>query len=305
VKKLKLTKRTVESFKANEKDYITFDAELPGFGVRIMPSGKRFFLIQYRSHGRTRRVMIGQFGPVTAENARREATRLLGQVRGAGGDPAALRDAERLAVTVKELGQRFLKQHVATRCKPSTQAEYRRSVELFIDPFFGNQRVRSVQPVDIAELHGSMARIPYQANRTLGVLSKIMNIAETWGLRDRHTNPCELIERYPEHKRERFLSGKELQRLGSVLTKVETEQTESRYAIAAFRLLLLTGCRLSEIQKLEWRHVDIDTGDCIYRTARREPRPSIWDNPLWTFYMTCRVWPKTRTSSSANEKGRI
>src|SRR5450631_4592564 len=132
--KIKITKRTVEALKVTAKDYIAFDTDLPGFGVRIMPSGKRFFLIQYRRHGRTRRVMMGQFGPVTAENARREATRLLGLVRGAGGDPAALRDAERLAVTVKELGQRFLKQHVATRCKPSTQGEYRRSVELFIDP---------------------------------------------------------------------------------------------------------------------------------------------------------------------------
>jgi integrase len=261
VPKPKLTKRTVESLKVNEKDYITFDAELPGFGVRIMPSGKRFFLIQYRRHGRTRRVMIGQFGPVTAENARREATRLLGQVRGAGGDPAAQRDAERLAVTVKELGQRFLKEHVAARCKPSTRREYRRSVELFIDPFFGNRRVRSVQPADIAELHGSMAHIPYQANRTLGVLCKMMNLAETWGMRDRHTNPCEDIERYPEHKRERFLSGNELQRLGSVLAQAETEQTESRYAVSAFRLLLLTGCRLSEIQRLEWRHVNIDDGE--------------------------------------------
>ena len=131
--------------------------------------------------------MIGQFGPVTAENARREAMRLLGQVRGTGGDPAALRDAERLAMTVKELGQRFLQQHVAARCKPSTRREYRRSVELFIDPFFGNQRVCSVQPADIAQLHGSMAHIPYQANRTLGVLCKMMNLAETWGMRDRHT----------------------------------------------------------------------------------------------------------------------
>ena len=73
--RLKLTKRTVESLKVREKDHIAFDVELPGFGVRVMPSGKRFFLIQYRRHGRTRRVMIGQFGPVTAENARREATR--------------------------------------------------------------------------------------------------------------------------------------------------------------------------------------------------------------------------------------
>ncbi len=107
-----------------------------------------------------------------------------------------------------------MKQHVATRCKPSTQ-EFRRSVELFISPFFGNQRVRPVQPADVAELHGSMAHIPYQAIRTLLVFSKVMNLSETWGMRDRRTNPCEDIECYPGHKREQFLAGKELQRLYS------------------------------------------------------------------------------------------
>src|ERR1700731_565315 len=106
--RLKLTKRTVESLKVREKDHISFDAELPGFGVRVMPSGKRFFLVQYRRHGRTRRVMIGQFGIVTAELARREATAKLGSVRGADGDPAALRDADRQSTTMNELGRRFL-----------------------------------------------------------------------------------------------------------------------------------------------------------------------------------------------------
>src|SRR6267142_3840017 len=119
--------------KVATKDYIAFDTDLPGFGVRVMPSGKRFFLVQYRRHGRTRRVMIGQFGIVTAELARREATIKLGSVRGADGDPAALRDAERQSITMKELGERFLTQYVPVRYKLSTQAEYRRSVELFLD----------------------------------------------------------------------------------------------------------------------------------------------------------------------------
>src|SRR5271169_4879408 len=105
--KIKITKRTVEALKVAAKDYIAFDTDLPGFGVRVMPSGKRFFLIQYRRHGRTRRVMIGQFGPVTAEIARREATTMPGNVRGADGDPAAARDAQRQSMTVRELGDRF------------------------------------------------------------------------------------------------------------------------------------------------------------------------------------------------------
>jgi len=116
--KEKLTKRSVEQLAVKEKDYIAFDSDLPGFGVRVMPSGKRFFLIQYRRHGRTRRVMLGQFGPITAERARRDAMVMLGNVRGADGDPAALRDQERQSTSVKELGERFLKEHVAVRCKP-------------------------------------------------------------------------------------------------------------------------------------------------------------------------------------------
>jgi hypothetical protein len=83
---------------------------------------------------------------------------------------------------MKELGERFLTQYVPTRCKPSTQAEHRCSVELFLDPFFAKQHVRSLTTADVAKLHGSLSHIPYQANRTLGVLSKMMNLAETWGM---------------------------------------------------------------------------------------------------------------------------
>ena len=85
----------------------------------------------------------------------------------------------------------------------------------------------------------------------------MMNLAETWGIRDKHSNPCEDVERYPEQRRERFLSPTELHRLGQALTAAELNETETRYAIAAFRILLLTGCRLSEIQRLEWSYVDL------------------------------------------------
>jgi hypothetical protein len=78
-----------------------------------MPSGKRFFLVKYRRHGRTRRVMLGQFGPLTAEVARRRALTLLAQARSGGLDPAAERDALRQSFTVEQLGARFLKEHVA------------------------------------------------------------------------------------------------------------------------------------------------------------------------------------------------
>jgi integrase len=201
--------------------------------------------------------MLGQFGPVTAEIARSQALRMLGQVKGAGADPAADGDRERAAASVAELGKRFLKEHAAVRCKPRTLGEYTRCVDLFITPFFKSQKARSVTTADVAEFQTRLAHIPYQANRAMGVLSKMMSLAETWGIRDRRSNPCEDVKRFPERKRERFLSSDELKALGKALDDYEQINTESFYAVAAFRLLVLTGCRLSEIQTLQWKFVHL------------------------------------------------
>ena len=156
-----------------------------------------------------------------------------------------------------ELGRRFLKEYVPVHCKPNTQAGNRRSVTLFVDPALGEMRVSEVNRKDIAKLHHDMRDKPYQANRALGVLSKMFSLAEVWGLRPDGSNPCRHVKRYNENKRERFLSPGEAERLGEVLREAELEMPS---AVAAFRLLLLTGCRLSEIQRLRWEYVK---DDCI------------------------------------------
>jgi len=143
------------------------------------------------------------------------------------------------------------------RCKPSTQAEYKRSVELFINPRLGTRKVTDIERRDIADLHHSLRHIPYQANRTLGVLSKMFNLAEVWGLRPDGSNPCLHVKKYPEQKRERFLSPEEFAELGKALRAVEQDGSETESAVAAIRLLMLTGCRLSEIMTLKWEHVDL------------------------------------------------
>src|SRR5258708_36965099 len=146
----KPTKRAVDALETRAgKNYIVFDEELPCFGIRVMPSGKRFFLIQYRFKGRTRRYMLGMYGPVIPEEARKQAMILLGQVK-RGIDPAEQRDSARRAGTVAELGKRFLEQYVPTRCKPTTAAEYKRSVELFINPKLGTRRLVDVTRADVS-----------------------------------------------------------------------------------------------------------------------------------------------------------
>ena len=206
------------------------------------------------------KVTIGPHGPVTPAQARTRAAEIISEAR-AGRDPAAWNRPAAKAPTMRELGKRFLEEYVLDYCKPSTAEEYRRSVKLFIDPRIGKHRVPDIQRSDIAALHHSMRSTPYQANRTLGVLSKMFNLAELWGLRPDGSNPCRHVKRFREEKRERFLSDAEYRRLGTVLKEIGQEGSETASAIAAIRLLMLTGCRLSEIQKLRWEHVDLEAGE--------------------------------------------
>lgn len=251
----KITKRSVDAALPAAKEFFLWDGELKGFGLRIYPSGRKMYLAQFRASGRLRRVNIGLHGAVTPEIARTEAMKHLSQAR-LGADPAGQRDRRKASPTVKEFGQRFLDEHVASHCKPSTHAEYKRSVEIFINAKLGSRRVIDITRADVVEMHHCMKATPYQANRTLGVLSVMFTVAHTWGVRTDGVNPCWKIKRYKEVKRERYLTRGELARLGQVLREADGE----REAANCIQLLLLTGCRLGEIQTLKWDYVDLEAG---------------------------------------------
>jgi integrase len=129
-------------------------------------------------------------------------------------------------------------------------------LERVIIPALGRHRVTEVTRADIAKIHHDLRHIPYDANRCLEIISKMFSLAEMWGLRPEGTNPRKHIKKYPEEKRERFLSAAELRRVGEVLREMENEGIELPSAIAAVRLLILTGCRLGEIMTLKWEYVD-------------------------------------------------
>ena len=257
---IKITKRTVDRLEAGGRDTFYWDADLPGFGLRIRASGRKYYVAQFRANGRLRRMTLGRHGTVATETARRRAMALISEAKG-GSDPAAERDGSRKAAAMKDLGKRFLEEYVPVHCKPSTAYEYRRLVRIFIDAQLGSRKVAQVQRSDIAELHHGLRDTPYQANRTLGVLSKMFSLAELWGLRPDGSNPCLHVKRYKEEKRERFLSAEEFGRLGRVLDEILQDGSETPSAVTAIRLLMLTGCRLSEIQKLRWEHVDLAAGE--------------------------------------------
>ncbi len=242
----RIIKRTVDALAPQELDRIVWDDDLKGFGVRVHPSGRKVYIVKTRYRGRTVKVTIGPHGAVTPADARTRAAEIMSDAR-AGKDPAARSRADAEAPTMREPRKRFLEEYVTSHCKASTAAEYGRSMTLFIDPKIGKLLVVDIQRSDIAALHHGMRKTPYQANRTLGVLSKMFNLAELWGLRSDGSNLCRHVKRFREEKRERFLLDREYRQLGEALKAVEQDGSETPAAVAAIRLLMLTGCRLSAV----------------------------------------------------------
>ena len=255
----RLTKRTLESAEIKAKDYFIFDDELSGFGVRVMPSGKRIFVLQYRVGTRARRCTLGHYPVLTVEQARVKATKTLAVVRD-GGDPSGEKLSLAASPDVRDLSQRFQDTHCKDRLKPTTKTQYAYLLRKYIVPELGHLKVVSITRADIANLQHKLARTPDRANKVLVVLSKMFNLAELWGLRQDGTNPCRHLQKFKEVRRERYLAADEMRRLGETLHMAEEATLCSPYAIAAFRLLILTGARLGEIRCCKWEYVLLDRG---------------------------------------------
>jgi hypothetical protein len=162
----KLSKRAVEAAEIRGREYFIWDEDLPGFGLRVLPSGRKRYIIQYRAGRRSRRISLGPSTVLTCDQARSRAITIIAATKN-GNDPAARRDAERRAITVKELAERFEKEHINLRLKPSTAKGYKRMLERFVLPRLGNLRVTEVTRADIAQLHHDLRHIAYDANRCL------------------------------------------------------------------------------------------------------------------------------------------
>ena len=250
----KLTNRIVDSLAPQAKERILWDDELGGFGIRIYPTGRKVYVVQYRAHGRTRRKNLGQHGILTADEARKDAKLVHADVA-RGADPSADRKARLRSPTVKELGERFMTDHVELHLKPTTQYGYKNLLRKSVYPILGGLKVSELAFEDIAAFHLKRRDTPYQANRGVMVLAKMLNLAEDWGYRPMNTNPCKRIKKYPEMEKKRYLDEDEQERLGDVLATMLRNEEITIYVFAAFYLLLLTGCRLGEINKLKWEYV--------------------------------------------------
>ena len=256
----KITKRAVDVFAPAEKERVVWDDDIKGFGVRVHPTGRKVYIVKYRHEGRSVKVTIGPHGPVTPAAARARAAEIVTLAK-TGRDVAGKMLRNGGGATVADLAQRFMREYAPAHLRPSTALLYRKIIDNRILPRLGKRRVGDIGKNDVAALHHEMRDVPGHANRTLSVLSRMLTLAEVWEMRPEGVNPCRHVKKYPEHRRERFLSDDEYRRLGAALRDAEREGFASPSAIAAIRLLMLTGCRSGEITSLRWEYVDLDRGE--------------------------------------------
>ena len=251
-KRLKLTKSAVVKAIPNPKrDLFLWDTAIPGFGLRVYPSGNRKFIAQYRTRtNRQRRIVLGSFGTLTVERARDMARDILEDVR-RGGDPAGAIKSAREAPTVEDLGTDYIERHAIPNKRPTSVSEDRSMLERYILPRLKHVKVASVKRRDVEMLHSSLKETPYAANRVLALLSKMFGLATAWGWRP--DNPVRGIPRFQEDRRQRWLSSNELARVWSVLA-----EHPNRRAVNAVKLLILTGARRNEVLGATWDQFDLE-----------------------------------------------
>lgn len=282
----KITKSILDAAELKDKPYFKWCSELPGFGVRIFPNGKKTFYVDYYNQ-KTRerkRMSIGSFGKLTVDEARKMARITLGDTL-RGEDPLLERKTRRGSLTVSDLCDDYLKAarqgliigRSGKAKKSSTLETDAGRIERHIKPLLGKKLVIDLERSDIAKFISNITagKTAYvgkserlrgkivvaggagTAARTTGLLGGILSYAVSQGV-IKH-NPAHGVKRPADQKRERRLSADEFKALGKALSEADHIPWQ---AIVGIKLLAFTGCRLSEIVKLTWNEVDID-GQCI------------------------------------------
>lgn len=265
----KLTKRAVDALgRPSDKQAFLWDGELRGFGVRVLPSGLKSFILQYRTAaGRSRRIILGRFGVLTIEQARNSAREKLVAVA-SGQDPAEVSKSSRDARNVADLCDWYLENAESGRLlgrrrlpiKASTLAMDRSRIEQHIKPLIGKRQVRSLALADVEGLQADIAAGKTAkkrcgkrggcttggagvGSRTVSTLHALFEHAVRLG--EIESNPARGVRRLAGTPRERRLSTTELVALGTVMRTAQAVG-EHPVGLAAVRFLLLTGFRRQE-----------------------------------------------------------
>ena len=289
----RLNKRVVDAAGPKDKDYVIWDDELPGFGLRVFKSGKRSYVLQYRALGRSRRYTIGLHGVWTPETARQEAKIQLGRIA-KGDNPAEERQLDHKAITIKELCDLYRADLHAGLIlgkggrpkKASTISTDLGRMQRHLIPLVGTRRVKDFTKADanrvMKDIMAGKTKVNVKtaklrgkaivrggagtASRTIGLLGGIMTYAVEAGIIE--INPVHGVRKPKDKVRQRRLTEVEYRILGRMLTAA-ARQGKYATTVGIIRQIALTGCRRSEIISLKWQDVDIENS-CLRLSDSKE-----------------------------------
>ena len=259
-----LTSTRVEALKPRKTTRDIRDAKLRGFGVRVLPTGRKSFFVQCQHRGARVWKMLGDAGSISLDEARASAVETLAAIR--RGEEAPHRPDETLFEAVADI---VFERH-ARLWKAGTLYVNRCYLRSQILPHFAGRQIAEIDRQEVRRWFASLRATPVAADRSMPVLSVIMREAESMGLRPEGSNPCRGIKRYRRKGRERFLSDEDIRRLSARLAEHAIRWPQQT---ALVRLLLLTGCRKSELLTLQWR--DYREGRLFLRDSKTGPR-TVW-----------------------------
>lgn len=258
----KLTKTAVDALPTPAKgDAWLWDSEVPGFGVRAQASGRKVYVVRYRTHeGTQRKQVLARVCDMPPEQARNLARKAFGQVA-EGGDPLKDKRDSREAPTIGDLRDKFQTEHSEKFKKASSQRIDEMNWRLYVVPILGEgTKVRAVEEADILRLKGKLSDKRATANQCIALVSKAMNLAEKWKMRPAGSNPCRGVPKFPIKEREMILTPAEIRSLNTTLTEMEAAHEVTPEFAAFIRLLTLTGCRKCEIMHARKDWIDTERG---------------------------------------------
>lgn len=261
---MSLTQKSIDAATFEQGEWLWDDA-LPGFGIRVQKSGRKTFIIRYRNlAGRGRSYTIGRICDLSLRDARDKARSLFARIR-EGYDPSEAKEEAKDAPTVADLSDRYMRDHALPYKKPRSARNDQSMWQLHVLPAIGRKTVAEIRKEDVQRIHTAMRSKPAHANRMLALVSKAWTLAIEWGWAER--NPAKGVTRYHEARRGKILSPDQVGRINQLL------DGEAEPFALLIRLLLLTGCRVSEIRdsRMEW--VDFHRGLLVLpdsKTGQRE-----------------------------------
>ena len=253
----RLTQRRVDTLKTRDRTWDLRDASFKGFGIRVLPSGRKRYFLHRQNDGRRVWHPLGDADDISLEEARMKARALLGVIGDNASEPVLFE------AVAEEVFQRY-----GRTWKPNTLAVNRSYLRSKILPWFSGRTIADVTRQDVQRWFASLHETPVAADRSAPILSVIFKQAEAYGYRAEGTNPCTGIKRYRRQGRERFLEADEIRRLSEVL-----DRSDNLLLSSIVRLLLLTGARKSEILTMKWK--EYREGNLHLSDSKTGPR-TVW-----------------------------